>query len=326
MSDMRAVIIQRHGGPEVLELTKRPSPVAGAGQLLVDVAAAGVNYMDIYQRKGLPPYGGDLPVVPGAEGAGTVAAVGEGVTGVALGDRVTWTGVPGSYAERVLVPADRAVPVPKGIDLQVAAAVMLQGATAHYLCGDTYPVAKGDVTVVHSAAGGVGLLLTQMIKRRGGIVVATTSTAAKAELARQAGADFAAGYGNFGDAVREASTGAGAAVVYDGVGAATFDQSLATLRPRGYMVLYGSSSGPVPPFDLQRLAGGGSLYVTRPTLVHHVATRAELLRRAGDLFSWIQSGELNVRVGATYPLDEAAKAHEDLGGRRTTGKLLLIPG
>ena len=325
MSDMRAVVIQRRGGPEVLELTERPSPEAGAGQLLVDVAAAGVNYMDIYQREGLPPYGGDLPVVLGAEGAGTVAAVGEGVTGVAPGDRVAWTGVPGSYAERVLVPAERAVPVPEAIDLQVAAAVMLQGATAHYLCGDTYPVAEGDVAVVHSAAGGVGLLLTQMIKRRGGIVVATTSTAAKAELARQAGADFAAGYGNLGDAVGEASGGAGAAVVYDGVGAATFDQSLAALRPRGYMVLYGSSSGPVPPFDLQRLAAGGSLYVTRPTLVHHIATRAELLRRAGDLFSWIQSGELSVRVGATYPLDEAAKAHEDLGGRRTTGKLLLIP-
>ena len=324
MSDMRAVVVQRHGGPEVLELTECPSPVAGPGQLLVDVAAAGVNYMDIYQRKGLPPYGGQLPVFPGAEGAGTVAAVGEGVTGVARGDRVAWTGVPGSYAERALIPADHAVPVPEQIDTQVAAAVMLQGATAHYLCGDTYPVAEGDVTVVHAAAGGVGLLLTQMIKRRGGVVVATTSTAAKAELARQAGADFVAGYGDFDEAVRKASGGAGAAVVYDGVGAATFDQSLAALRPRGYMVLYGAASGPVPPFDLQRLAAGGSLFLTRPTLVHHVASRDELLRRAGDLFSWISQGQLSVRVGATYPLEEAARAHEDLGGRRTTGKLLLL--
>jgi NADPH2:quinone reductase len=326
MSDMRAVVVQRHGGPEVLELTERPSPVAGPGQLLVEVAAAGVNYMDIYQRKGLPPYGGQLPVIPGAEGAGTVAAVGEGVTGIATGDRVAWTGAPGSYAERALIPADRAVPVPDGIDTQVAAAVMLQGATAHYLCGDTYPVAEGDVTVVHAAAGGVGLLLTQMIKRRGGVVVATTSTAAKAELARQAGADFVAGYGDFDAAVREASGGAGAAVVYDGVGAATFDQSLAALRPRGYMVLYGAASGPVPPFELQRLAGGGSLFITRPTLVHYVATRTELLRRAGDLFSWVSQGELSVRVGATYPLEQVARAHEDLGSRRSTGKLLLLTG
>ncbi len=324
MSDMRAVVVQRHGGPEVLELTERPSPAAGPGQLLVDVAAAGVNYMDIYQRKGLPPYHGQLPVIPGAEGAGTVAAVGDGVTGIASGERVAWTGVPGSYAERALVPADRAVPVPDGIDTQVAAAVMLQGATAHYLCGDTYPVAEGDVTVVHAAAGGVGLLLTQMIKRRGGVVVATTSTAAKAEVARQAGADFVAGYGDFDAAVREASGGAGAAVVYDGVGAATFDQSLAALRPRGYMVLYGAASGPVPPFELQRLAAGGSLFITRPTLIHYVASRAELLRRAGDLFSWISQGELSVRVGATYPLEQVARAHDDLGGRRSTGKLLLL--
>jgi NADPH2:quinone reductase len=325
MSDMRAVVVERHGGPEVLQVTERPSPQAGPGQLLVDVAAAGVNYMDIYQRKGLPPYGGELPVVPGAEGAGTVAAVGPGVSDVAEGDRVAWTGVPGSYAERALIPPDRAVPVPDGIGTEVAAAVMLQGATAHYLCGDTYPVAEGEVTVVHAAAGGVGLLLTQMVKRRGGIVVATTSTAAKAELASQAGADYTADYGDFGAAVREASGGAGAAVVYDGVGAATFDQSLAALRPRGYMVLYGAASGPVPPFELQRLAAGGSLFVTRPTLVHYVATRAELLRRAGDLFSWISQGQLSVRVGATYPLEQAARAHEELGGRRTTGKLLLLP-
>lgn len=326
MSDMRVVVVERHGGPEVLEVTDRPAPAAGPGQLLVEVTAAGVNYMDIYQREGLPPYGGGLPVVPGAEGAGTVAAVGPGVSGVAVGDRVAWTGVPGSYAERTLIPADRAVPVPDGIDTQVAAAVMLQGATAHYLCGDTYPVAEGDVAVVHAAAGGVGLLLTQMVKQRGGIVVATTSTTAKAELAKQAGAEYLADYGNFSAVVKEASGGAGAAVVYDGVGAATFDHSLAALRPRGYMVLYGAASGPVPPFELQRLAAGGSLFVTRPTLIHYVVTREELLRRAGDLFSWISQGRLRVRIGATYPLEEAARAQEDLGARRTTGKLLLLPG
>jgi NADPH:quinone reductase len=325
MSDMRAVVIERHGGPEVLTLADRPSPEAGSGQLLVDVAAAGVNYMDIYQRQGLPPYGGNLPVVPGAEGAGTVAAVGADVSGVAVGDRVAWTGVPGSYAERVLIPADRAVPVPDGIDTRVAAAVMLQGATAQYLCHDTFPVAEGDVVVVHAAAGGVGLLLTQMVKRRGGIVVATTSTTDKAELARQAGADHVTGYDDFGALAKQVSGGAGAAVVYDGVGAATFDDSLAALRPRGYMVLYGAASGPVPPFDLQRLAAGGSLFITRPTLAHHVANREELLRRTGDLFSWIGQGQLQVRIGATYPLEDAARAQEDLGARRTTGKLLLLP-
>ena len=324
MSDMRAVVIERHGGPEVLSVAERPSPEAGPGQLLVDVEAAGINYMDIYQRQGLPPYGGNLPVAPGAEGAGTVAAVGSGASG-AVGDRVAWTGVPGSYAQRVLVPADRAVPVPDDIDLRVAAAVMLQGATAHYLCHDTFPVSDGDVVVVHAAAGGVGLLLTQMVKHLGGTVVATTSTEAKAELARRAGADHVTGYDDFAAVAKEVSGGAGAAVVYDGVGATTFDDSLSALRPRGYMVLYGAASGPVPPFDLSRLAAGGSLFITRPTLGTHVATREELLRRTGDLFTWISKGQLDVRIGATYPLRDAARAQEDLAARRTTGKLLLLP-
>jgi NADPH2:quinone reductase len=217
------------------------------------------------------------------------------------------------------------VPVPDGVDTRVAAAVMLQGATAHYLCNDTYPVAEGDVVVVHAAAGGVGRLLTQLAKRRGGVVVATTSTQEKAELARRAGADRLAGYDDFRAVTREVSGGTGAAAVYDGVGAATFDQSLDALRPRGYMVLYGASSGPVPPFDLQRLAAGGSLFITRPTLGHYLATREELLRRTGELFSWIQRGELDVRIGATYRLQDAARAQEDLGSRRTTGKLLLLP-
>jgi NADPH:quinone reductase len=322
---MRAVVIERHGGPEVLSLSERPSPEPGPGQLLVDVEAAGVNYMDIYQRQGLPPYGGNLPVLPGAEGAGTVAAVGSGADGVAVGDRVAWTGVPGSYAQRVRVPADRAVPVPDGIDTRVAAAVMLQGATAHYLCHDTFPVSAGDVVVVHAAAGGVGLLLTQMVKRLGGIVVATSSTEEKAQLAKRAGADHVTGYDGFAAVAKEVSGGPGAAVVYDGVGATTFDDSLAALRPRGFMVLYGAASGPVPPFDLARLAAGGSLFVTRPTLVHHVASREELLRRAGNLFTWIGQGQLDVRISATYPLQDAARAQEDLAGRRTTGKLLLLP-
>jgi NADPH2:quinone reductase len=322
---MRAVVVEEHGGPDVVRVGEFPVPTAGPGQLLVQVAAAGVNFMDIYQREGRPPYVGNLPYVPGNEGAGTVKAVGDGVADFAVGDRVAWTGIPGSYAEQALIPADRAVPVPARVELEVAAAVMLQGMTAHYLCHSTYPVAVGEVVVVHSAAGGVGLLLTQMIKMRGGTVVATTSTAAKAELATEAGADRVAGYDDFGAAVADLTGGAGAAAVYDGVGQATFDASLAALRRRGCMVLYGASSGPVPPFDPQRLNTGGSLFLTRPTLVHYIITREELLERASDLFAWIESGHLNVRIGGRYPLAEAARAHDDLAGRRTTGKLLLLP-
>ncbi|MGE5136661.1 MAG: quinone oxidoreductase family protein [Gemmatimonadota bacterium] len=322
---MRVVEVSQFGGPEVLTPAERPDPVPGPGQLLVDVAAAGVNYMDIYQREGRPPYASsDGPFVPGAEGAGTVTALGRDVAGFAPGDRVAWTGIPGSYAEQVVLPADRAVAVPGGMDLQAAAAIMLQGCTAHYLCHDTYPVADGDPVVVHAAAGGVGLLLTQLVKLRGGVVIATVSTPAKAELARGAGADHVAGYGDFGDVVRE-ETGDGAAAVYDGVGQATFDASLAALRPRGMLVLYGAASGPVPPFDLQLLAPAGSLFVTRPTLVHYVASPADLRRRTADLFGWVTRGELSVRIGGTYPLSDAARAQEDLAARRTTGKLLLIP-
>jgi NADPH:quinone reductase len=326
MELMQAVVVGEHGGPGVLRLSEWPEPSPGPGQVLVDVAAAGVNFMDIYQRQGRPPYDGALPYVPGAEGAGTVAAVGAGVSGLAAGDRVAWPSGGGSYAERAIIPAGLLVPVPAGMELSTAAAVMLQGMTAHYLCHSTYPVAAGDVTVVHSAAGGVGLLLTQMIVMRGGIVVATTSTEAKAELAREAGAHYLAGYADFGDVVREITGGDGAAVVYDGVGQATFDASLAALRRRGYMVLYGASSGPVPPVDPQRLNTGGSLYLTRPTLGDFIASRPELLQRAGDLLGWIEAGRLTVRIGATYPLAAAAQAHEDLAARRTTGKLLLMPG
>ncbi len=322
---MRAIVVRRTGGPEVLQAADVPAPQPGPGQLLVDVAAAGVNFMDIYQREGRPPYSPELPFIPGAEGAGTVAAAGPGVTGFAVGDRVAWSIAPASYAEQALVPAASAVPVPDGVDLQVAAAVMLQGMTAHYLCNDTFPVDHGDIVVVHAAAGGVGLLLTQLVKLRGGIVIGTTSTTGKAALAKQAGADQVAGYDDFGAITREVTGGAGAAAVYDGVGQATFDASLAALRPRGCMVLYGGSSGPVPPFELQRLAAGGSLFITRPTLGSYIASRDELLSRSSDLFGWIGQGRLTVRVGGSYPLAEAGRAHHDLAGRGTTGKLILLP-
>jgi NADPH2:quinone reductase len=293
----------------------------------VDVAAAGVNYMDIYQREGRPPYASaGLPYVPGAEGAGTVAAAGPSVRDFAVGDRVAWTHVPGSYAEQVAVPAALAVPVPEGMELDVAAAVMLQGMTAHYLCHSTYPVGQGDHVVVHAAAGGVGLLLTQMIAMRGGVSIATTSTTAKAVLAQQAGANYVTDYADFADVARRVTDGAGVAAVFDGIGQATFEAGLSALRVRGYMVLYGAASGPVPPFDLQRLNPAGSLFVTRPTLGHYMATREELLWRAGDLFRWITEGRLSVRVGGRYPLEQAARAQADLASRGTTGKLLLLPG
>lgn len=323
---MRAVVVEQYGGPEVLKLAERDAPAAGAGDLVVDVAAAGINFADVYGRQGRPPYAQRTPFVAGAEAAGVVAAVGAEVSGFAKGDRVAWASAPGSYAEQAVVPAAAAVPVPEGVDLQTAAAVMLQGMTAHYLSDSSFPVAEGDVAVVHAAAGGVGLLLTQMVGMRGGIVVATTSTPEKAELAREAGAEHVAGYDDFGRVAKDVSGGAGATVVYDGVGQSTFDASLASLRPRGYLVLYGAASGPVPPFELQRLAAGGSLFITRPTLGSYIATRDELLQRAGDLFRWIAEGRLRVRIGGTYPLAEAAKAHEDLEARRTTGKLLLLPG
>jgi NADPH:quinone reductase len=322
---MRAIVVRRTGGPEVLEAAEVPDPQPGPGQLLVDIAVAGVNFMDIYQREGRPPYTPALPYVPGAEGAGTVAAAGPDVTGFAVGDRVAWTGVPGSYASRAVVPAASALPVPDGVGLETAGAVLLQGMTAHYLSHDTFPVGNGDTVVVHAAAGGVGLLLTQMVTMRGGIVVATTSTTAKAVLARQAGAAHLAGYDDFAAVTRQVTGGAGAAAVYDGVGRATFDDSLSALRPRGCMVLYGAASGPVPPFELQLLAAGGSLFITRPTLGSYIASRDELRGRADDLFSWIARGRLSVRIGGSYPLAEADRAHQDLASRGTTGKLILLP-
>jgi NADPH2:quinone reductase len=321
---MRTIVVTRHGGPEVLRLEDAEAPTPGPGELVVAVAAAGVNFRDIYEREG-QGYVTEPPFRLGQEGAGTVTAVGPGVESFAEGDRVAWATADGSYAQQVVVSATAAVPVPAGVDLSVAAALMLQGMTAHYLACSTYPVQAGDVAVVHAAAGGVGLLLTQLVKQRGGVVVATTSGADKADLARGAGADSVAGYDDFPVVVAEVTGGRGAAVVYDGVGQATFDASLTALRRRGMMVLYGAASGPVPPLDPQRLNSAGSLYLTRPMLGHYLADRAELEWRAGELLGWVRDGTLDVRIGATYPLADAARAHKDLAARKSTGKLLLLP-
>ena len=310
---MRAVVVTRAGGPEVLEVRDEPEPTPGPGQLLVDVEAIGVNFRDVYEREG--NYGGPPPLIAGVEGCGTV---------VGSGERVAWVSAPGSYAERVAVDAEKAVPVPDGIPPVTAAAALLQGMTAHYLARSTYPVGPADTAVVHAAAGGVGLLLTQIVKLAGGTVIGTTSSDEKAELARAAGAEHVIGYDGFAEQVRELTGGDGASVVYDGIGAATFAESLQALRPRGMVALYGAASGPPPPFNLGELATG-SFYVTRPSLGHYTRTREELLERASDVFGWILAGRLEIRIGATYPLEQARQAQEDLQGRRTTGKLILLP-
>jgi NADPH2:quinone reductase len=322
---VRAIVVTRKGGPEVLEPRDEPDPQPGRGQLLVEVEAIGVNFRDIYEREGVGGYSNEPPFVAGAEGAGTVAAVGEGVGEFSAGDRVAWSAAPGSYAERVLVDEAKAVPVPDGVNTEVAAAALLQGMTAHYLAVDTYPVKPGDAVIVHAAAGGVGLLLTQIVKLRGGRVIATTSTPEKAELARGAGADHVLGYEDFAQKARDLSGGGGVAAVYDGIGQATFDGSLEALRPRGVMVLYGAASGQVPPVEPQRLHAGGSLYLTRPGLPYYTATRHELLFRASEVYGWIADGRLDVRIGARYPLDQARQAQEDLAARKTTGKIILQP-
>ena len=311
---MQAVRISSHGGPEVLEVVDMPPPEAGPGQVLVDVGAVGVNYRDVYEREGA--YGGDLPAIIGVEAAGSV---------VGTGDRVAWISAPGSYAEQVAVDVERAVPIPDAISDEIAAAALLQGITAHYLCTSTHAVEAGENVLVHAAAGGVGLLLTQLVTSRGGRVIATTSTDEKAQLARGAGAAEVIGYDGFAERVKALTGGAGADVVYDGVGAATFDESLAALRPRGDLVLYGAASGKVPPFDPMRLEGSGSLYLTRPGIRHYTATRDELLARASDVFQWVAAGKLQIRIGGRYGLSDARRAHEDLEARRTTGKLLLAP-
>lgn len=322
---MRAVLVRQNGGPEVLEPTEVDPPEAGPGSLVVDVAAAGVNFIDTYQREGRYPV--PTPFVPGLEGAGTVRAVGDGVTEIQVGDRVAWVHVPGSYAEQALIPADLAVPIPDGVSDELAAALLLQGITAHYLATSTYPVQPGDWVVVHAAAGGVGRLLTQVVKLRGGHVLATTSTPEKAELARSAGADVTTGYDDFAERAHELTGGRGVACVYDGVGKSTFDASVKALRPRGMLVLFGAASGPVPPLDPQQvLSGNGSLFLTRPLVADYIADRKERLTRTRDVLTWVADGKLDVHIGARYPLAEARRAHEDLEARRTTGKVLLLTG
>ena len=312
---MRAIVFERHGGPEVLELRDVPEPVPGDGQVLVDVEAIGVNYRDIYERE-REGYGSDAPAILGAEAAGTAAATGE---------RLAWTAVPFSYAERVAVDREKAVVIPEGVTTELAAAALLQGMTAYYLAHDSYPVQPGEWVVVHAAAGGAGHLLTQMVKLRGGKVLATTSTDEKAELARAAGADEVVGYDGFAARAREVTGGEGVAAVYDGVGRTTFDAGLTALRPLGSMILYGGASGEPEPVDLRRLAAAGSVYVQRPTLHTYTRTPELLQERAAALFALLAEGKLDVRIGARYPLAEARRAHEELAARRTTGKLLLVP-
>ncbi|SFR25394.1 NADPH2:quinone reductase [Lentzea waywayandensis] len=311
----KAVVVRSAGGPEVLEYADVPSPVAGDGELLVKVAAAGVNYIDTYQRSGQYPI--PLPTALGLEGAGEVVV--SNSPDFAVGDKVAWMGVLGSYAEEVVVPAASAVRVPGELDVELAAAALLQGITAHYLIHSTYVVKEGDRVLVHAAAGGVGLLLTQWVKSKGATVVATVSTDEKEALCREAGADQVLRYGDFASQIEKVD------VVYDGVGADTFDQSLASLKPRGTLALFGASSGPVPPVDPQRLNAAGSVYLTRPSTGAYLLDRAELDWRASDLFGAIVSGELNIRIGGRYKLEEAAQAHTDLQSRKTTGKLLLLP-
>lgn len=320
---MRAIRIPAHGGPEVLESAELDQPAPQSGELLVEVAAAGVNFIDTYQRSGL--YSVPLPFTPGVEGAGTVREVGPDVTEFSPGDRVAWVMSPGGYAERAAVPARNAVRIPDGVEERTAAAAMLQGMTAHFLVASTHPVRAGETALVHAAAGGVGLLLTQLIKARGGNVIGTVSTAEKERLARAAGADEIIRYteADVAEEVRDLTDGRGVDVAYDGVGKDTFDGSLAVLRPRGTLALFGASSGPVPPVDPQRLNSAGSVFLTRPSLAHHILSREELDWRAGEIFAAIKSAELDVRIGGTYPLDQARQAHEDLEGRRSTGKLLL---
>lgn len=322
---MKAIRVHTPGGPEVLRYEDVPEPTPKAGEALVKVDAAGLNYIDIYYRTGL--YKAELPLTLGLEAGGTVTAVGPGVTDVKPGDRVAYTGVPGAYAEYAAVPAARLVTLPDGISTRQGAAAMLQGMTAHYLACTTWPLKAGDVCLVHAAAGGVGLLLCQIAKQRGARVLGTVSTPEKAKLAREAGADEVILYTSqdFEAEVKRLTGGRGVQVVYDSVGKDTFDRGLNCLAPRGMMVLYGQSSGPVGAFDPQVLNQKGSLFLTRPSLFHYVADRAELLQRAGEVLGWIREGRLRLRTAFEFPLREAAEAHRALEGRRTTGKVLLIP-
>lgn len=323
---MWAIQIDEHGGPEVLQWRELPDPVAGPGQVVAEVGAAGLNFIDTYQRSGL--YQVALPHVLGLEGAGTVVAVGDGVDHLAVGDRVAWATCPGSYAERVALPAAQVMRVPDGVSWDVAATLPLQGMTAHFLAVDTFPLTAGDRCLVHAGAGGVGLLLIQIAKRCGAEVFTTVGTPAKAELAVAAGADHTILYNDvdFVETVREiAGEERPLDVVYDGVGRTVFRPSLTLIKMRGTMVTYGNASGPVEPISPLELSANGSLYLTRPTLFHHVTSRDEIQRRADDLFAWVADGSLDVRVGARYALSDAADAHRAIEGRATTGKVLLEP-
>lgn len=322
---MKAIRVNQYGGPEVLRYEEIPLPEPTAGEARVKIDAIGLNYIDVYQRTGLYPL--KTPFTLGMEGAGIVDAVGPNVAEVKKGDRVAYAMQLGSYAEYTVVPAWKLVPLPLSLDSRSAAAIMLQGMTAHYLTYGAYPLKKGETALVHAAAGGVGLLLIQIAKRLGAAVFGTVSTEEKARLAREAGADGVILYTqtDFAAEVKKLTNGAGVHVVYDSVGQSTFEKSLDCLRPRGYMVLFGQSSGPVPPFDLGKLAAKGSLFVTRPTLLHYASNREELLKRAGDLFKWIANGELKLRIDKSFTLKDAAEAHRQLEGRKTTGKVLLTP-
>ena len=322
---MKAVRVHEFGGPEVLVYEDTPVPVPGHGEALVKIGASGINYIDVYFRTGQYPV--TPPFTAGQEAAGIVESVGADVEGISAGDRVAYEGVPGSYAELAVVPARKLVPLPDGVDSRAGAAVLLQGMTAHYLTRDTYKLGQDDTALIHAAAGGVGLLLIQMAKRAGATVIGTVSTDAKAALAREAGADEVILYTeeDFEAETKRITDGHGVDVVYDSVGKSTFDKSLLCLRPRGTLALFGQASGAVGPLDIQRLNSGGSLFVTRPSLVHHTLTREELLGRSKDVFDMVGSGELNVRIDREYPLSAAAKAHSRLEGRQSTGKLLLIP-
>jgi len=322
---MKAIVVHEAGGPERLTLEEVADPSPGAGDLLVEVESAGLNFIDTYQRSGLYPL--DFPFTPGLEGAGTVAAVGEGVTGFSVGDRVGWVSTLGTYAEQHLVPAENAIPIPEQLDTDVVAAVLLQGITAHYLANDTFPLKEGDRCLIHAAAGGVGLLLTQIADMKGATIITTVGTAEKAELSRAAGADEVINYRevDFKEAVEQSIGAHNLDVVFDGVGAATFDKGLDLLRPRGMMVTFGNASGPVPEISPLILAQKGSLFLTRPTMAHYIQTREELLGRANELFDWIAAGRLEVRIGHEYPLERVAEAHRALEGRETTGKVLLHP-
>jgi NADPH2:quinone reductase len=322
---MKAIQVKQPGGPEVMQLVDVPVPQPKSNEALVKIAATGVNYVDVYMRQGL--YRAPMPFIVGQEGAGVVSAVGNEVNFLKPGDRVAWSGVLGSYAEHVAAPAEALVPIPKGVSDRDAAAAILQGMTAHYLSYDTYPLKPGDTALVHAAAGGVGLLLVQMAHNLGARVIGTVSTEEKAKLAREAGADEVILYTqtDFEAETKRLTGGKGVDVVYDSVGKATFDKSMNVLRLRGTLVHYGSSSGPVPPVDPNVLSQKGSLFLARTSLAHFTATRDELLQRSGAVFGMIASGKLKLRIAHVYPLAEAQQAHRDLEGRRTTGKLLLIP-